>query len=251
MTTVPEKASFSVVVHPFDSPTPQACAYEHVTPTSAKARHALVFIGGLTDGPHTVPCVRTLAQRLAQYDVDAEAGGKPALGYSVFELRMSSSFYSYGIKRLADDVADLSALVKHLREQLGRQKIVFLGHSTGCQDSMSYAKAAKDGASPAIDGYILQGPVSDRECIVPHMKPGELERMLTVTERMIREGRENAIVPAEDVAEMIDLPHTAYRLHSLVAFKYVGFSHCENKDTANEIPAATTTSSRPTCLTSG
>lgn len=121
-----ETAPFPVTVHPYQSPTPNSCAYELVTATSTTARNALVFIGGLTDGPHTVPSIRTIAHQLAT----TEAG--KVLDYSVFELRMSSSFSAFGYKRLTDDVADLSALVKYLRG-LGRDKIVFLGHSTGCQ----------------------------------------------------------------------------------------------------------------------
>lgn len=50
----------------------------------------------------------------------------------MFEFRLTSSFNGFGFARLADDVADISALVKYLRS-IGRQKIVLMGHSTGCQ----------------------------------------------------------------------------------------------------------------------
>ena len=111
---------FPVLVHPFPSPTRGSCAYE-LGPTSSK--DALVFIGGLGDGPHTTPYIRTIA---------AELEKAPGLGYSVFEIRMSSSFAGYGFTSLKDDVADLSAFVQYLRG-LGKRKVIFLGHSTGCQ----------------------------------------------------------------------------------------------------------------------
>ncbi|ERS99090.1 uncharacterized protein SPSK_04438 [Sporothrix schenckii 1099-18] len=206
------KAPFSVIVHPFDSPTRHSCAYELVTANSVGARHALVFIGGLTDGPHTTPYIRTIAHQLATSDAAKD------LGYSVFELRMSSSFHGYGFKRLTDDVADLSALVTHLKDNLGRDKIVFLGHSTGCQDQMAYAKAMKAGTSPEVSGFILQGPVSDRECLVPYFKPGEHDMTVAATEGMIKEGKADVIVPPEYMPEMITAPHSAYRWHSLVSF---------------------------------
>lgn len=112
---------FPVTVHPYPSPkVRQACAYE-LGPSSA--RNAIVFIGGLTDGPHTVPYIRTVAAK-----IQATAG----LDYSVFEIRMRSSFFGFAWSSLSKDVEDISALVKYLRG-LGKQKIILFGHSTGCQ----------------------------------------------------------------------------------------------------------------------
>lgn len=113
-------APFPVTVHPYTSPTPYSCAYEL---GSSRAQNALVFIGGLGDGPHTVPYIRTIAKQL-------EFTKK--LSYSVFELRMTSSFSAFGYSRLSDDVKDISALVRYLRG-IGKRKIVLMGHSTGCQ----------------------------------------------------------------------------------------------------------------------
>lgn len=119
---MPSPGPFSATVHPFPSPTRQSCAYE-IGPKSA--RNAIVFIGGLTDGPHTVPHVRHLAEKL-------ETTGD--LDYSVFEIRMRSSFIGFGTSSLKNDVEDISALVKYLRS-MGKQKILLYGHSTGCQVS--------------------------------------------------------------------------------------------------------------------
>jgi len=120
-------ASFPVVVHPYRSPTgTKCCAYE-LSPASGS--NALVFIGGLGDGPHTVSYIRTIASKLESTAAD--------LGYSVFEIRMTSSFNGYGHSRLSDDVKDVSALVSYLRG-LGKEKIVLMGHSTGCQVSHSF-----------------------------------------------------------------------------------------------------------------
>jgi pimeloyl-ACP methyl ester carboxylesterase len=114
--------TFTTTVHPFPSPTSHACAYESGRPD---AKNALVFIGGLGDGPHTVPYPRAIAKRL-----DAE----PSLSYSVFEFRLKSSFTGFGFARLVDDVADISALVRYLRS-IGKERIVLMGHSTGSQVS--------------------------------------------------------------------------------------------------------------------
>lgn len=111
---------FTVKVHPYRSAVQGSCAYEIGESSNP---NALVFIGGLGDGPHSVPYVRVVAQHLEQ---------ARDLGYSMFELRLRSSFTAFGTSSLQNDVADISALVKYLRS-IGKQKIVLLGHSTGCQ----------------------------------------------------------------------------------------------------------------------
>lgn len=110
-------APFPVTVHPYG---PGSVAYEI---GQADRKNALIFVGGLGDGPHTVPYTRVVAKRLE----DANA-----LGYSFFELRLRSAFQGFGTVSLADDVADISGLVKYLRS-IGKEKIVLMGHSTGCQ----------------------------------------------------------------------------------------------------------------------
>lgn len=117
-------APFNVVVHPHPSPNRGACAYEM---GKTGSRNAVVFIGGLGDGPHTVPFVRTVAECI-------ESVGSE-LDFSVFEIRLRSSFIGFGIGSLKKDVEDIAALVKYLRA-LGKQKIILFGHSTGSQVSV-------------------------------------------------------------------------------------------------------------------
>jgi len=200
-----ESGPFPVTVHPFESPTPRTCAYEMGSPSS---RNALVFIGGLGDGPHTVPYVRTVAHRL---------GAAAGLDYSVFEVRMASAFAGYGYNSLKSDVLDLSGLAKYLRG-LGRQKIVFLGHSTGCQDCMEYADRAGYDNEP-VDAFILQAPCSDREAIGLVSTKEQIAASLAAASDMIEAGREDAVMPRDKLppSAMFSTPITAYRWNSLVA----------------------------------
>lgn len=117
---------FSVTVHPYPSKVKHACAYEL---GSSQARNALIFVGGLGDGPHTVPYIRTVAAK-----IEADTG----LSYSVFEIRIRSSFCGFGWNNLAKDVQDISSLVKYLRG-IGKEKVVLMGHSTGSQVCASYS----------------------------------------------------------------------------------------------------------------
>ncbi|CAI6082377.1 unnamed protein product [Clonostachys chloroleuca] len=192
---------FSLTAHPYRSPAGKNCAYELGKNT---AQNALVFLGGLGDGPHTTPYVRFMARYLET---------QPDLDYSVFEIRMRSSFEQWGTSSLQEDVEDASALVKYLREK-GRNKIILMGHSTGCQDCMEYTNYARHNNEP-VDGFILQAPVSDREGL-EGMFP-EWRDSLAVADQMIAEGKSDWCIPKDKVPPVFNCPMTAYRLRSLIA----------------------------------
>ncbi|KAG6000047.1 hypothetical protein E4U43_001726 [Claviceps pusilla] len=198
---------FTVTVHPYKSPTRGACAYElgtHVASTINK--NAIIFIGGLGDGPHTVPYIRTVARYL-------ETAGKE-LAYSVFEIRLRSSFIGFGTSSLKKDVEDIAALVKYLRG-LGKEKIVLFGHSTGwSQDCMEYANYVKH-CNPPVDGFIMQGPVSDREAM-NEIFPSHQDT-LDLADEWIAQGRAHDCLPRDKVPQDLGAPITAYRFRSLVA----------------------------------
>lgn len=109
---------FTVTVHPFTSPTPFSCAYER---GNTSARNALVYLGGLTTGPHTIPQIDSLVGALQENE---------DLSYSFWEVRMRSSYTGFGYSSLANDAEDIAALVTYLKT-LGKERIVLLGSSTG------------------------------------------------------------------------------------------------------------------------
>lgn len=112
-----EATPFQVTVHPFPSPTPSSCAYERGSPS---AQNALIFIGGLTSGPHSKD-LTFLVNMLEQM---------PSLDYSLWEFRMRSSYTGFGYSSIANDVEDTAALVTYLRK-IGKKKIVLIGASSG------------------------------------------------------------------------------------------------------------------------
>ncbi|KAI0976173.1 hypothetical protein F4678DRAFT_216172 [Xylaria arbuscula] len=195
-------STFTTTVHPFASPTSQSCAYE-IGPQNAK--NALIFIGGLGDGPHTVPYTRTLAKRL----------GEDLTGYSLFEFRLKSSFSAFGFTRLADDVADVAALVKYLRG-LGKERIILMGHSTGCQSCLEYTAPVHNAAS--VEGYILQAPVCDRDAIALDMGYDKLDESVKAAKLLIDAGKSQERMSLTGLPEfMQDIPISAWRWYSLVA----------------------------------
>ncbi|KAJ9113769.1 hypothetical protein QFC20_001795 [Naganishia adeliensis] len=83
-----------------------------------------------------------------------------AQGFTLAQPHWSSAYHGYGTGSLERDVIEIEACVKHLR-QSGKQKVILMGHSTGCQGSIQYL-LTKHQQTP-IDGAILQAPCSDRE----------------------------------------------------------------------------------------
>ncbi|KAI0128478.1 hypothetical protein BJ170DRAFT_682269 [Xylariales sp. AK1849] len=196
--------SFTTTVHPFQSPTSHACAYELGLPT---AKNAFVFIGGLGDGPHTVPYPRAIAKSLEAV---------PDLSYSVFEFRLTSSFSGFGFARLADDVADISAVVNYLRG-LGRQKIVLMGHSTGCQDIMEYT-SPKYSDLADVDALILQAPVADRGAMELTMGIVALEESVKAAKDLVASGKGHERMPLQYIPKpFYDTPISASRWYALTA----------------------------------
>lgn len=208
---------YPVLVHNYGSKlVPHACIYEIAPPgvswnTSRSRSDALVFIGGLGDGPHTVPAIRAVADRLARMGGGLE-------DWSVFEIRLNSSFGQWGFSSLREDVREIGEVVSYLRDRLGRRRVVLMGHSTGCQDCMEYVTKSQH-ELPLVDGIILQGPVSDREGLKPLMeKDGRsFEESLAHATRMLEEGHSDDYMPKSLLPVGYDSPITAYRWHSLIS----------------------------------
>ncbi|KAK0669085.1 hypothetical protein QBC41DRAFT_250684 [Cercophora samala] len=188
---------FKVVVHPLacdpseSSHSPNLTAYEY-EPFSSPS--ALVFVHGLTAGPHTT-------------DLEPVQAALPP-EYSIWELRMRSSYSGWGYSSLNNDVQDLARLVRYLREDLRKKNIVLMGASTGCQDTLEYNNHSS--RPPRVDGYILTSPVSDREAAVALWSPEALAESLAVAKELIDQGKDYGTMPKEHVP-FFGTPVTAAR----------------------------------------
>ncbi|KAK1982861.1 hypothetical protein LZ30DRAFT_26821 [Colletotrichum cereale] len=191
---------FPVTVHHVPAKVPNLVAYERGAPG---LRNALVFVGGLTEGPHTNAAVGAIAQKLE------------GTGFGVWELRMRSSYTGFGYSRLSNDVEDISALVQYLRKT-EKEKIVLLGASTGCQDCLEYTDHERYRNVP-VDGYILLSPVSDRQAASLFVPQEYLEKSIQHAQDMITRGDENETMPKSAIPPIFSSPITAYRWNSLGA----------------------------------
>lgn len=143
---------------------------------------------------------------------------------------MRSSYTGWGYSSLKDDVADIAALVKYLRGK-GKEKIVLMGHSTGCQGCLAYAIAYFDSTRgdtksryvdggmevPEVDGYVLLGPVSDREYGKATWGE-EFDKGAREAADMVARGEGGEVLKSKFLPDFFHAsPVTAYRWRSLSA----------------------------------
>ena len=82
-----------------------------------------ILIPGMMDGLLTVPFFTPLAADLTR------------AGFKTVQPILRSSYHQFGFRSLDTDVEDVIELLKQLLlDQAQFSEIVFLGHSTGCQD---------------------------------------------------------------------------------------------------------------------
>lgn len=86
----------------------------------------------------------------------------------------------------------------------------------GCQDCLEYTNHAKYD-NPAVDGYVLLAPVSDRETATMFMPAEALEATVAAAQQMIEAGREADAMPSAAIPPVFSSPVTAYRWKSLAA----------------------------------
>jgi pimeloyl-ACP methyl ester carboxylesterase len=156
-----------------------------------------ILIGGLTDGPLSLPYTNKLAEKLDQ------------LNFSLALPVLRSSYAGYGISSLSEDSEDLCNLISTL--QLKEEgKVILLGHSTGCQSAVTFMRLADAESKRRVSGVILQAPVSDREFICTQPIP-RLDELTQLAES----ARPDELMPRDADPCGLGNPITAYRFLSL------------------------------------
>ncbi|KAA8914312.1 hypothetical protein FN846DRAFT_897017 [Sphaerosporella brunnea] len=171
-------------------------AFEHLPPGRNQTQNRLLFVGGLGDGLFTVPYVRELLC---------------IIGWNIIEVLISSSYKGWGTGNVKRDAEEIAKAVKYFRELNPEGKIVLMGHSTGCQDSMQYLLNLAIGSGPVLDGVILQAPVSDREAIVMSTNKTSYLTSINFCESWIADDKGHEIIPVEMRQMFADTPVSAER----------------------------------------
>lgn len=181
------------------------------------ALNIVLFVGGLTNGLLDVPYLESLALAVSSIPHESEED------WSLVQVLLTSSYSGWGTSSLAKDTEELRKAVGYFRSKVGgsRQKIVLMGHSTGCQDAMEYITREwhKPGFSDEhkIEGAILQAPVSDCENLAQTLGAGEIDDLISEIERdFILTGKVDDILPEKFRKLCWGYPITAYRFKSLM-----------------------------------
>jgi pimeloyl-ACP methyl ester carboxylesterase len=111
----------------------------------------LICIGGLTDGLLPCPWIPKLSARAKE------------CGWCMVQPLISSSYSGYGTGSLDRDTTELNEFILQLKTQWNCQKVVFVGHSTGCQNSVHFAANGSEEVVALLTAIVLQAPVSDQE----------------------------------------------------------------------------------------
>ena len=157
--------------------------------------NALILVVGLTDGFMSLNYTEHLSSELIK------------INYSLVQVNLSSSFLQFGFNSLKSDCAELTKLVKKIKQLYRFQRVAMLGHSTGAQDALYFARHGE--AADSLDAIIFQGAVSDRDYL-PAMEE-ETPQMLKEAKKLKEEGKEDALL----TEKLFGAPITAYRFLSL------------------------------------
>ncbi|KAI9786590.1 MAG: hypothetical protein M1839_006139 [Geoglossum umbratile] len=202
---------------------PGLTAFEYSPPQSTRhpPKNALLFVSGLGDGLLTVPYAKTLSFHL------------PPLSYTLVEVLLTSSYTGWGTGSVSRDAQELALCVSYFRTRKPSDgKIVLMGHSTGCQDTMEYLTGRGREARPAIDGAILQAPVSDREAIQMALSKEAYQQSVAAAQSLISNNQGSEILPSTLTSNIFGpAPCSAYRWYSLASSPH---SNAESTATATE-----------------
>ncbi|KAG7692041.1 hypothetical protein KL930_001597 [Ogataea haglerorum] len=189
---------------------PRLTAFEFKN-KEVQSKKIVLFIGGLTDGLLTVPYLPELSS------------GLDKIGWTLVQIQFTSSYMGWGTGSLERDAYEIGLLVEYLRSERGgsREKVVLMGHSTGCQDTLQYlAKYVPKEPEKQVEGGILQAAVSDREAIFHALQQQgkgweELEELNALARNYVSEGREHEVLPKKYSDLFLGAPINAYRWLSL------------------------------------
>ncbi|RLV90235.1 hypothetical protein JA1_004719 [Spathaspora sp. JA1] len=175
----------------------------------------VLFVAGLGNGLLNVPYLPQLAQA-ASNEFRTSDGGS----WGLVQVLLSSSYAGWGTSSLDRDVMQLERAIKYFRSDIGgnRKKIVLMGHSTGCQDTIKYLIERNHSIHGEIQGAILQAPVSDREAFKHGREEAQFDKLVQdVYENYISKGREKELLTEEYRKLSFNTPITAYRFYSLAS----------------------------------
>ncbi|KAF2670602.1 DUF1749-domain-containing protein [Microthyrium microscopicum] len=222
MTIQKAPASFAGSLHRYNN---RLVAFEH-TRTGTAPTNTLLWVGGLGDGLLTVNYPAVLASALPPT-------------WSLVEVSTSASLSGWGSTTLARDAHEIAACVAYFQKLRGG-KVVLMGHSTGCQDTMEYVTGADSAQRTPLNGAILQAPVSDREACEAGKTRTDFSSIIETSRQYVKEGRGDDVIPMALGSSIFGrTPVSAYRWLSLLSPDHDGDDDFFSSDLSDEQLRAT------------
>lgn len=166
------------------STNPSLIAFESLPPSSTAqhvAANKCILIGGLSDGPIPTPYAKLLEEKCH------------SLGWSLVQPILSSSYLGFGHGSLANDTEELVRLMEYLVCHHSAERFAFVGHSTGCQNSIHLLKHGKRDVVERVKVVALQAPVSDRESLT--LTPGDHAAHMSHAKSLRSENKGDEMMP--------------------------------------------------------
>jgi len=109
-------------------PQPSTISQSSLPALQSNCSNKCILLGGLSDGPIPTPYT-TLLEAKCHY-----------LGWSLVQPILSSSYLGFGHGSLSRDTEELNSLMEYLVCHHSASSFAFVGHSTGCQNSIHLLK---------------------------------------------------------------------------------------------------------------
>lgn len=194
--------------------------------TNPQHPNKLIFIPGLTDTMGVVPYLPPLASVLNDHE------------YSLIQMVKCSDLGGFGTSSLEGDAQEIAQLAEHVLTRSDTPctgNLVLMGHSTGCQDVVTFLSRERQmlsvDAPLRVHGAICQAPVSDREYFDSHEgREAAGQQKLAASMAELDKGKQGALLDRSNVlpagptkngrgngnaAVALDPAMTAYRFSSL------------------------------------
>jgi alpha-beta hydrolase superfamily lysophospholipase len=136
-----------------------------------------------------------MADTLLQVNYPLSIAHKLGPTWSVVTTSLGSAGKGWGVGSIGKDAEDMAKIVAYFKQQRPQGKIIIMGHSTGCQDCMEYLVGKNADKRPAVDGVILQAPVSDREALHNDLPEAHMNDANQLALKMCREGKDKDALP--------------------------------------------------------
>eukprot|EP01066_Platyproteum_vivax_P008055 Platyproteum_vivax@DN3308_c0_g1_i1.p2 len=126
---------------------------------------------------------------------------------ALVQVNLPGSFDGWGTTSLEEDAKGIDLLFKYLSEEFNIKHIAMIGHSTGCQNIVTWSKYKGKESPCNVVGAVLKGGVSDRQALGNFP---EVKALLQEAQQKLDAGADKNTILSQ---KFFGAPMSIYRLH--------------------------------------